>query len=307
MSKTLLKYLQYEDILNNYLHLEEFSHLSEQTIKGKRVALVALMNYLGDNKVYSFTHCLQKHVTGHISQINNLSKSTISGRLFIFRHFFDYLYQTDIILYSGKELFPVIFTNKRERILSFYSVEEVKQIISAIDRKTATGKRDLAIILLASELGMRSGDICRLKLTDLHWERSTIEFMQYKTKLLLQLPMPEYVRYALIDYIKNTRPSCSCPNVFVSIKNGYTQYSNSCIYNFVSKYFEKAKIDISERKHGPHALRHSLASNLMQNNTPMYVIKDVLGHANLNTTMIYLNINLDNLKWIALEVPYETI
>ncbi len=307
MPKTILRYQHYATVLCEYLHLEEFSNLSELTIKGKRTALTQLMNYLGDNGVYSFSDCLQKHVTNHINQISNLAHATISGRLFIFRHFFNHLYQEGITLYSGNELFPVIFTNKRERILSFYSVEEIKQVISAIDRKKMSGKRDLAIILLASELGMRSSDICRLKMTDLYWERSTIEFIQYKTKAFLQLPLPENVRYALIDYIKNARPACACTNVFVGIKNGYAPLSNTCIHIFVSKYFKKVGIDISERKHGPHALRHSLASNLMHNNTPMHVIKDVLGHTNLNTTRIYLNIDLDTLKRIALEVPYETI
>ena len=307
MPKTILQYQCYATVLNEYLLLEEFSSLSELTFKGKRLALTQLINYLGDNRVYMFSDCLQKHVSNHIEQISNLSHSTVSGRLFVFRHFFNYLYQKGITIYSGNELFPVIFTNKRERILSFYSVEEIKQVISAVDRKTKSGKRDLAIILLASELGMRSSDICQLKLTDLYWERGTIEFIQYKTKAFLQLPLPESVRYALIDYLKNARPTCTCTNVFVGIKNGYAPFSNTCIHIFVSKYFKKGKIDISERKHGPHALRHSLASNLMHNNTPMYVIKDVLGHSNLNTTRIYLNIDLDTLKQIALEVPYETI
>lgn len=307
MPKTILLYQHYSTVLSEYLHLEEFSTLSELTIKGKRIALTQLMNYLGDNGVYSFTDCLQKHVTNHIDQISNLAHATISGRLFIFRHFFNHLYREGITLYSGNELFPVIFTNKHERILSFYSLQEIKQVISAIDRKTMSGKRDLAIILLASELGMRSSDICRLKMTDLYWERRTIEFIQYKTKAFLQLPLPENVRYALIDYLKNARPTCKCTNVFVGIKNGYEPLSNTCIHIFVSKYFKKVGIDISERKHGPHALRHSLASNLMHNNTPMHVIKDILGHANLNTTRIYLNIDLDTLKRIALEVPYETI
>lgn len=307
MPKTILRYPHYANVLNEYLHLEEFSNLSELTIKGKMIALTQLINYLGDNGVYSFSDCLQKHVTNHIGQIRGLSTSTVSGRLFIFRHFFNYLYQEGTTQYSGNELFPVIFTNKRERILSFYSVKEIKQVISVIDRETISGKRDLAIILLASVLGMRSGDICRLKLTDLHWERSTIEFTQYKTKTFLQLPLLEQVQYALIDYLKNARPLCPCPNVFVGIRNGYEQLSNTCIHIFVSKYFEKAGIDISKRKHGPHALRHSLASNLMQNNTPMHVIKDVLGHANLNTTRIYLNIDLDTLKRIALEVLHETV
>lgn len=307
MSKTILQYQHYSAILSKYLNLEEFSNLSEPTIKMKRLALTQFMNYLGDNGVYSFSDCLQKHVTNHINQIRNLAHATISGRLFIFRHFFNHLYKEGITSYSGNELFPVIFTNKRERILSFYSIEEIKKVISAIDRKNPAGKRDLAIILLASELGMRSSDICRLKLTNLHWERSTIEFIQYKTKNFLQLPLLENVRYALIDYIKNSRPKCICTNVFVGIKNKYAPLSNTCIYLFVNKYFKKSSIDISERKHGPHALRHSLASNMMHNNTPMHVIKEVLGHANLNTTRIYLNIDLDMLKQIALEVPYETI
>lgn len=143
MPKTILRYQHYATVLSEYLHLEEFSNLSELTIKGKRTALTQLMNYLGDNGVYSFSDCLQKHVTNHINQISNLAHATISGRLFIFRHFFNHLYQEGITLYSGNELFPVIFTNKRERILSFYSVEEIKQVISAIDRKKMSGKRDL--------------------------------------------------------------------------------------------------------------------------------------------------------------------
>ena len=81
--------------------------------------------------------------------------------------------------------------------------------------------------------------------------------------------------------------------------------SASQMHSIVSKYFKSAGLDISKRKHGPHALRHSLASNLLRNNTPMYVIKDVLGHTNLNTTRSYLNIDFNTLKYFSLEVPDE--
>ena len=81
--------------------------------------------------------------------------------------------------------------------------------------------------------------------------------------------------------------------------------SASQMHSVVSKYFTIAGIDISKRKHGPYALRHSLASNLLMNNTPMHVIKDVLGHTNLNTTRVYLNIDFNTLLNFALEVPYE--
>jgi len=54
-------------------------------------------------------------------------------------------------------------------------------------------------------------------------------------------------------------------------------------------------------------MRHSLASNMLHNNTPMHVIKEVLGHSNINTTRMYLNIDVDALRELALEVPYETV
>lgn len=306
MHKITLQYQEFNNVLEGYLTLKEFKTLSSLTISAKRIALTSFLNHLGNNGIMTLKDCLQKHVTSHLCSIATLSSSTISGRCFIFRHFFNYLYGQGITPYSGNELFPVIFTNKRDRILSFYSVEEIKKVTSAVNRNTVSGKRDLAILLLAAELGMRSGDICRLKIDDIHWERNTIEFIQYKTKVFIQLPLLENIKYALIDYLKSVRPSCKYTNIFIGIKNGYAPLSNSCIHYFISQYFVKANIDISERKHGPHAMRHSLASNLLSNNTPMHVIKEVLGHTNLNTTQIYLNIDIDLLKRFALEVPYET-
>lgn len=307
MQKVILIYPEFKAVLDEYLSLDEFQTLSELTISGKRLTLVSFFNYLGEIGVTDLGCCQQTHISEHLCSMINLASSTISGRCFIFRHFFNHLHHKNIVSYSANELFPVIFTNKRKRILSFYSTTELKQLISSIDRNTPAGKRDIAIMLLAAELGIRSGDICRLRLSDIHWERNTIEFVQYKTKEFNQLPLLENIKYALIDYLKNSRPVCECETIFIGRKNNNSPFSNTCIHYFVSKYFVKAGIDISKRKHGPHALRHSLASNLLSNNTPMYVIKDVLGHTNLNTTKVYLNIDLDTLRLLALEVPYETV
>jgi integrase/recombinase XerD len=305
--KILLRYDSYLDILEEYLKLEEFRNLSPLTISSKRVTITSFMNYLGDHNVKDFHHCIQRNVTGYLSSLTNLSSSTISGRTFTLRHFFNFLNNRNLTLFSGNELFPVIFTNKRERILSFYSIEEIRRIISTIDRGMPYGKRDFAVVLLAAELGIRSGDIIRLKISDIHWEHDTIEFVQYKTKVFNQLPLLENIKFALIDYLKNGRPESDLENIFVGIRNGGKPLTNTCIHQIVSKYFQKAGIDISERKHGPHAMRHSLASSMLHNNTPMYVIKEVLGHSNINTTRMYLNIDLDALKELALDVPYETV
>lgn len=304
-TKIILRYPKYQNIINQYLSLDEFEEKAAETMRGKRVTVTAFCNYLGDQGIESIDLCLQKHVVGFMENISSLSTSTKSGKTFILRHFFNFLHAQELILYSGRELFPVIVTNKRDRILSFYSEEEIRKLISCINNNTINGRRDLIAVLLAAELGIRSGDICRLKLSDIHWERSTIEFIQFKTSVFNQLPLLENIKFALIDYLRAYRPVCDSDLLFVGIKNNYGMLSASQMHSIVSKYFKSSGVDISKRKHGPHALRHSLASNLLQNNTPMYVIKDVLGHTNLNTTRSYLNIDFDTLKHFALEVPDE--
>jgi site-specific recombinase XerD len=302
-SRITLRYPQYQSILDKYLELAEIKILVPSSIRRKESTITSLCNYLGDIGIFSFRSCQHQDIVNYLRHISDLAKSTISGISFIIRHFFNFLYCQKITLYSGNELFPVIVTNKRDRILSFYSEDEVKKLISSVKHTNSKGKTDLAVVLLAAELGIRSGDISRLHLSDLHWERNTIEFVQSKTGIFNQLPLLDNLKYALIDYLSSARPACNSDLLFVGIKNNFGMISNSQIHGMVSKYFTIAGLDITKRKHGPHALRHSLASKLLKNDTPMYVIKDILGHTNLNTTKIYLNIDLETLSHFALEVP----
>lgn len=304
-NKVILFYPQFQAIINTYLSLDEFKSKAPDTMQVKRSTIISFCNFLGDNGIPSLSLCKQKNVSDFMQSISYLSTQTKSGKSFILRHFFNYLYHIHLTIFSGNNIFPVIITNKKDRLLSFYSEKEVKQLIALIDNTTIKGKRDLLIILFAAELGIRSSDISRFKLTDFHWERNTIEFTQYKTGIFNQLPLLENIKFALIDYLRSARPETNTDLLFFGIKNNHGLISSSQIHLMVSKYFKKAGLDISKRKHGPHALRHSLASTLLSNNTPMYVIKDVLGHSNLNTTKTYLNIDFGTLKKFALEVPDE--
>ena len=161
--KFILHYPKYQSIVEQYLSLDEFSGKAAETIRGKRVTIIAFCNYLGDNGVESISLCQQKHVVDFMKNISILSSSTKSGKAFILRHFFNFLHSQNLISYSGKELFPVIVTNKRDRILSFYSEDEIKKLISNVDNSTTSGKRDFLVVLLAAELG----NVTRLSLLSL--------------------------------------------------------------------------------------------------------------------------------------------
>lgn len=245
----------------------------------------------------------QSDVYNFLQYINDrYNSSRKSHASFILRHFFNYTYQNKMTEFSGVQLLPVIFTNKRDRILSFYSLSEIKEILNSIDKDSFHGKRDYTILLLFIETGIRSSDLRNLKISDIQWDKNLITFTQYKTKIQNFLTISDNLKFALIDYLKNERPKSSSTYLFITPKSS-GQYAASSIHQIVSSYFIKGNIDISKRHHGPHALRHSLANNLLSSNAPMHVIQNVLGHKNLNTTQIYLNIDIESLKKFALEVP----
>lgn len=175
-----------------------------------------------------------------------------------------------------------------------------------MDRNSEFGRRDYIVLLLAIQLGMRAGDIRNLKFENIKWHLDTIEFIQEKTNKRIQLPLIENLKYALIDYIKNSRPNINVPHIFIRHRAPFTAFAKGNVFwTIINKYMDAAGIEINHRKHGLHSMRHSMASNLLKNNTPYPVITGVLGHENSNTTRLYLRIDIEQLRTVALEVPYE--
>jgi integrase len=203
-------------------------------------------------------------------------------------------------------LFPVIFSNKFETIPSYYSTEEIREILICIDRDTVIGRRDYLVMLLAVQLGMRAGDIRQLKFNNIKWNLDAIEFIQEKTQNMLHLPLLENLKYALIDYLKNSRPESGSAYIFIRHRAPFIPFvTGNVFFGTINKYMKAAGISINHRKHGLHSMRHSLAGNLLKQNTPLPVITGVLGHESSNTTKLYLRIDIEQLRSVALEVPYE--
>ena len=301
--KLILVYDGYKKLLNEYLKLNEFKMLNESTINHKRLTLTLFFNFIYERNITEISSVNHSDIYDFLEYISSRNGSNRKSSMsFILRHFFNYTYQNQMTDFSGIQLFPVIFTNKRDRILSFYSLDEIKDMIHSVDRLSVHGKRDYAILLLFIETGIRSSDLRNLKVSNIQWDKNLITFTQYKTNVSNILVISDNLKFALIDYLKNERPESNSEYLFLTPKS-LKKYQANTVHEIVSSYFIKGNIDISKRHHGPHALRHSLANNLLSSNAPMHVIQSVLGHKNLNTTQIYLNIDIESLKKFALEVP----
>lgn len=193
--------------------------------------------------------------------------------------------------------------HRGEKIPSFYTKDEVIKIEEAIDRTSAKGKRDYAMILLASRLGLRASDITRLQFASLDWDNSIIALKQYKSKREITLPLLSDIGDAIIDYIKHGRPNNDSKNLFLSLTQPHRPIEVSTLCTIVTDYIYAAGVISKGRHHGTHSLRHSLATNLLENGTSLPVISEVLGHGTTGSTMYYLGVNIKSLLECSLVVP----
>jgi len=184
-----------------------------------------------------------------------------------------------------------------------YSEKEILRFEGAINRTSDVGKRDYAMLLLATRLGMRSGDIAKLSLDELDFEHEEICLIQQKNGETLHLPILPEVREALTDYINNARPRVASNTVFLRHNAPYQGITTSVLRFATSKYFGWASIDISGKKHGPHTFRSSLASSMVNDDIPYEAVRTILGHSDPDAIKYYAKLDIEKLRECAIEVP----
>ncbi|WP_077215149.1 site-specific integrase [Bacillus dakarensis] len=297
---------QYINIFEEYIQLQKELQLSKRTLQGKKIQIIDFLSYIDKENLIGINNLMPEVVMVYLETLSKYASATRSGILFTLRDFLAFLFSKGYTESPLNQLFPVIFTNKFERIPSYYSIEEIQRILKQVDRSSEIGRRDYVVLLLAIQLGIRAGDIRKLKFDNIKWHLDTIEFVQEKTNNPIRLPLVENLKYALIDYIKNSRPITNDPHIFIRHRAPFIAFTKGNVFwSIINKYMDTAGITINRRKHGLHSMRHSMASNLLKNNTPYPVITGVLGHENSNTTKLYLRIDIEQLRTVALEVPYE--
>lgn len=199
-----------------------------------------------------------------------------------------------------------IHSQKHERLPSFYTTDEVKRVLNAVDRSTPWGKTAYLMMLLACVYGLRSSDIKALIFSGINWKKRTITVLQFKTHREVSLPITDEVMFALLDYIKNVRPKVDSPYVFIRLRKPYIPYSvNDHFGDKILPYFKLAGVDTKGKHHGLHSLRHSLATNLFESGTPVNEIAVILGHTSAASTKAYVWSDIERLRIAALEVPQK--
>jgi site-specific recombinase XerD len=319
---SLVKWL--DDIIENRPHLMRWRQVKKHPLMGESCDIyVQYLNYLHDERRLSegtIKHCLR--VLSRLSEKMRLTDKSIEnicwddivsflsesnqkrGVFYVLKCFTGYLYENDIIREDFSNLFNEIKIVKKEKIPSYYTSEEVLKIErSAVKIRTCTGIRNYAMLLLASRLGLRSSDIRKLKFSNLDWDNNLIVLEQYKTKRPISLPLLDDVGNAIIDYVKNGRPQSNSKNVFILHKAPYGELSTECLNIAIRGAVHESGVDYTYRRQGPHSLRHSFATAMLNDGIGLPVISEALGHEETQSTMYYLGVNVVQLIECSLDVP----
>lgn len=291
-------------LITQFIQHEHVLGRSDATIECRKMALYALNQYL-TGKGIGFNELDVDTVEDFFKHMGCTLpyRHTLANHL---RQLFHYLYDcgyttTDNSIYVLKDQY-----RSQCKLPTTYTEEEISRVLSAVDRSSPIGKRDYLIILLAAEYGWRAGDIVRFRFSQIDWDGNKISFSQSKTDTPVEYPLLASVGNAIIDYLRHGRPESQVPEVIVSAEVGKhgTPLKPPTIHSVVSRYMRAANIaHWKEKRHGPHSLRHSLASNLLKNNVSIPVINTVLGHQRTETTKIYLKVDIDRLALCPLPLP----
>ncbi len=293
---------QFQKLFQGYIDKKREDGLSNDTLQSYEIYLSRFSDYLDSRGIIDIRDMDEAVVLGFSETFIRYSPSVIHCTLCSLRTFFHYLFENGFVSKNFAYSVPRDGYRQQTKVPSAYPKEDVEKVLKSIDRGNPKGKRDYAIILIAARLGLRAQDICDLSFGHLKWEKNTIELLQGKTKKPIILPLLDDVGLAIIDYLKYARPECELNNeVFLRLTPPVGKLQAPTLHSIVKQHMHTAGIRMQNgKKHGPHALRHSLASALLEENTPLPIISEVLGHTNTQSTSAYLKIDVNQLRMCSL-------
>ena len=290
-------------LMTEYIEYRTAQRIAAQTAYMYELYLSEFFGFLNHKGIIDVNEVNHIHILTYLKGIKTTHEATIKRNIIVLRGFFRYLYEENILSKDYSRFIPKDGYKNRAKLPSTYNEQEIRQLLESVDRSNSVGKRDYAILLLAIQLGLRASDIANLKFSQLNWTKSCVQINQVKTGELLELPLLPEVGNAIIDYLKYGRQQTDSPYIFIIARSPYNALLATSIYTIVSKGFERAKINTLNKKRGPHALRHSLAGQLLERQSILPVISEVLGHKNTESTKYYLSIDLRSLRSCTLEIP----
>ena len=197
---------------------------------------------------------------------------------------------------------PTVRQWSQTSLPTYLSARQVEQVLDGCDRRTATGRRDFAILMLLARLGLRANEVATLTLDAIDW-RSGQMLVDGKGRQRTPMPLPPDVGTAIAGYLQDGRPRSDSRRVLLRQDAPHAGFATSASVFVVANTALK-RAGIQGLAHmGAHLFRHSLATELLRSGASLAEIGQVLRHRDPDTTRLYAKVDIDTLRRLGAAWP----
>jgi site-specific recombinase XerD len=297
----------YQPLLDAYLQwMDRYQHAVPRTLKLRALSLTRFLQWLGPQATPQGlaklnSEQVEQFFLSYAQEMGHSARHFMQSAL---RTFFRFCLHQGYLRQPLDRAVPTLRTYKLATVPCGLTDQQAQQALRSVNRKTPAGRRNYAILQLLYTYGVRGGQVRALRLEDIDWTQNQILFKASKRGKDVRVPLTAEVGESLLDYLRNSRPPCSCPEVFLTCQAPYQPLTNSNTLSLVvNRCLRAAGIDVPSK--GAHAFRHGFASRMLQQGHSLKAIADVLGHRCLATTFLYTKVDFKALKQVALPWPEE--
>lgn len=257
----------------------------------------AYLGRVGVDRVQDLTPALLSAFVAERSG-SGLAKTTVRDCCGVLRVFLRYAHREGVVNrdLSNAVEWPQVY--RLSTIPRSISWEEVGKVLATVERRTPSGRRDYAILLLLVTYGLRAREIAALTLDDIDWKRERLAVPERKAGHSTAFPLSRYVGEALVDYLQHGRPQTSDRHMFFRAVAPVRPIGTAAVSSCARRYLVAAAIDVPRR--GSHTLRHTLVQRLVDSNFSLSTIGDFVGHRSPASTEIYAKVAIEPLRQVAL-------
>jgi site-specific recombinase XerD len=218
------------------------------------------------------------------------------------RAFLRYLYHTGLNPHALADCVPSIRQWNLVGLPTYLSAVQVQKVLDGCDRASATGRRDFAILMMLSKLGLRADEVATLTLDDINWRAGDM-LVRAKGRQRARMPISSDVGAAIAAYLQDGRPKSSCRQLFLRSLAPHTGFASASAITMIAKTaLERAGIQ-GYAHQGAHIFRHSLATELLRSSATLSEIGHLLRHKSHDTTRIYAKVDIEALRTLSLPWP----
>ncbi len=294
--KTSPKVLEAVDSFETYLSIEK--NYSDYTIGGYLKDVKDFGEYLKENDFGDLVKIGPRNIARYYLAYltsKNYARRSINRKVSSLRTFYRYIHKKGFVLDNP---FIEVETPKIEKSLpKFLYKNEINEMFQAIDKNSAMGRRDNAILELLYGSGIRVSELCSLTDKSIDYANNMIRVFG-KGHKERYVPMSERAKDALKEYLFLGRPELLMKNeianpqeLFLNHHGGTltTRGVRVVLNNIIDKTSETIKVS-------PHMLRHSFATHLLDGGADLRSVQEMLGHVNLSTTQIYTHVSKEQIQ-----------